>query len=239
VGVIARELEQAGLATTSISLVREHTTAVKPPRALFVPYPFGHPLGEADNRDLQLRIIRAALAQLQADQGPVLEDFDDPNFDESDVDLPQASQVERRDHSQDPAFELTALRRHYEAWLEEHGGRTQVGLSGVDQRKFRGLVRALQEFAASDLTKPQTLDPKPSSTDSQPPTSDPRFLRYASDDLKAFYFEARMHQKPGAGDLEINRWFWSETAMGNLLRDVRDRLAGDPATSGAAFGVAR
>jgi len=39
--VLARALETAGIATTSISMVREHTEKVKPPRALFVPFPFG------------------------------------------------------------------------------------------------------------------------------------------------------------------------------------------------------
>jgi len=39
--VLARALETAGIATTSISMVREHMEKVKPPRALFVPFPFG------------------------------------------------------------------------------------------------------------------------------------------------------------------------------------------------------
>ena len=40
---------------------------------------------------------------------------------------------------------------------------------------------------------------------------------------------------------EVARWFWGETAAGQLLRRVRDRLdaAPDPASKAAAFGVAR
>jgi hypothetical protein len=231
VGVIAREIEQAGVATASISLVREHTAQVKPPRALFVPYPFGHPLGQAGNPDLQLRVMRAALAQLAADKGPILEDFDDPEFDDSDVELPQASAVARQDHAADPAFEVTSLRAHYEQWLAEHGGRTQVGLSGVDERKFRGLVRFLEALVAGETGADMP--------ERKPEVPLPQFIRWASDDLKAFYFEARMHQNPGAGDHDVNRWFWGETAAGDLLRAVRDRLAADPDMSGAAFGVAR
>ena len=52
-GVLARVFEEHGLVTTSISLVREHTEKVRPPRALFVPFPFGHPLGEANDAELQ------------------------------------------------------------------------------------------------------------------------------------------------------------------------------------------
>ena len=43
--MLARSLEAAGLSTTSISLVREHTEKVKPPRALWVPFPFGLAFG--------------------------------------------------------------------------------------------------------------------------------------------------------------------------------------------------
>src|SRR5438309_1488100 len=56
-------------------MVREHTARVKQPRALFVPYPFGHPLGDANDRPGQLRVIRAALALLERSAGPVLEDL--------------------------------------------------------------------------------------------------------------------------------------------------------------------
>jgi len=47
--------------------------------------------------------------------------------------------------------------------------------------------------------------------------------------------------KPNAGGDEIARWFWGETAMGQLLRRVRDRLDGsaDNDWKAAAFGIAR
>jgi hypothetical protein len=37
-----------------------------------------------------------------------------------------------------------------------------------------------------------------------------QFLRWVVDDLKAFYFEARMAQQPQASDQELYAWFWSE-----------------------------
>jgi hypothetical protein len=47
--------------------------------------------------------------------------------------------------------------------------------------------------------------------------------------------------KPAAGGDEIARWFWGETAAGQLLRRVRDRLdaSDDPRAKAAAFGIAR
>ena len=69
----------------------------------------------------------------------------------------------------------------------------------------------------------------------------PTFIRWCVDDLKTLYFEGGMAMKPAAGGDEIARWFWAETAMGQLLRRVRDRLdaSADPAAKAAAFGIAR
>jgi hypothetical protein len=58
-------------------MVREHTEKVKPPRALFVPFPFGHALGQANDPALQHRVLRAALDLLGEKTGPVLRDFPD------------------------------------------------------------------------------------------------------------------------------------------------------------------
>ncbi len=78
-GVIQREIERAGIATVSISLVKEFTRVVRPPRALWVPFPFGRPLGAPNNAAVQRRVILAALDLLQRQRGadgePVLEDF--------------------------------------------------------------------------------------------------------------------------------------------------------------------
>lgn len=234
-GVLARVFEEHGLATTSISLVREHTEKVKPPRALFVPFPFGHPLGEANDPELQLRVIRAALALLEAPSGPVIEDFPDEDvYAGQDINLPQAAAVPtpQLPAQQDVAFELTALRPYYEQWVQAHAGRTAVGLTGVDQRRFRGLVRALEAYAAGR---------QPEGPEVNPDVPLPQFLRWAADDLKAFYLEARMQQKPDAGFQELNTWLWSETALSNLLRAVRDQMkaSGDPRLDAIAFGIAR
>ena len=64
VGLIQRPIEYAGMTTVSLSLLREITEKIRPPRALFVPYPLGYPLGEPNNPDLQTRVMRAAFALL-------------------------------------------------------------------------------------------------------------------------------------------------------------------------------
>jgi hypothetical protein len=68
-------IERAGIATVSISLLREVATRLRPPRALFAPFPMGFPLGAPNDPDLQHRIIAAALSLLGRDDVPILEEF--------------------------------------------------------------------------------------------------------------------------------------------------------------------
>jgi hypothetical protein len=75
VGLIQRAIEYAGITTVSISLLREITEKIGPPRALFVPFPLGYPLGEPHNPELQKRVMRAAFALLPRTDVPVLENF--------------------------------------------------------------------------------------------------------------------------------------------------------------------
>jgi hypothetical protein len=65
VGLIQRVIEAAGLATIGVSLQKEVTRRVKPPRALYLRYPFGHPMGEAFAVSQQRTILATALASLE------------------------------------------------------------------------------------------------------------------------------------------------------------------------------
>jgi hypothetical protein len=232
--VLARVFETMGVATTLISLVREHTERQKPPRALFVPFPFGHALGRPDDPALQHRVLAAALDLLAEPAGPVLRDFPDDAEPGAEPPAPaQASAIAPAPGvPSDAAAETAQMRRYHAEWLARNGGRTAFGLSGVPATRFRGVIRFLEAFAAGEGAD---VDERP------PELALPGFIRYCADDLKALYFEGRMAMKPAAGGDEIARWFWGETAAGQLLRRVRDRLdaSGDPAAKAAAFGVAR
>ncbi|HEX8984019.1 MAG TPA: hypothetical protein VF767_01255 [Bryobacteraceae bacterium] len=72
VGLIQSIIEKAGIPTVSITLCREITERVAPPRALFVDLPFGYPLGAPNDAALQRRIILAALALLTEAVPPVI-----------------------------------------------------------------------------------------------------------------------------------------------------------------------
>ncbi len=75
VGLAQAALEDRGIATTSITLLEDVTRAIRPPRALAVPYPLGYPLGEPGNVPLQSDILRSALRLLARDDVPVLERY--------------------------------------------------------------------------------------------------------------------------------------------------------------------
>ncbi len=65
VGLIQSIIEKAGIPTVSVSVLREVTERVDPPRALFVDFPLGYPLGAPQDAALQTRIILAMLALLR------------------------------------------------------------------------------------------------------------------------------------------------------------------------------
>jgi hypothetical protein len=48
-------------------------------------------------------------------------------------------------------------------------------------------------------------------------------LKFAVDDLKAYYYEAAAGQagQPGPASLMLDDWFWQETAAGRVLFEVK------------------
>jgi len=64
VGLVARFVEQAGIPTLTMSVGRDITEYVVPPRAAFLDYPMGNETGRPELADEQRAIVRAALAAL-------------------------------------------------------------------------------------------------------------------------------------------------------------------------------
>ena len=69
-GLIQRILEEEGIATVSISLNLAITRKVKPPRALYPGFSFGHPMGRAHDRKIQIRVLRDGLLLVENDLEP-------------------------------------------------------------------------------------------------------------------------------------------------------------------------
>jgi hypothetical protein len=76
VGLIAAELERRGITTVCFVLLREIAEKVRPPRALFVPFRHGYPLGLPNDAEIQRDVIEAALRIAERDASPpILETF--------------------------------------------------------------------------------------------------------------------------------------------------------------------
>lgn len=213
-GALGQWLEQEGIATTQISLVREHTETIQPPRALWVPFILGRPLGVPRDAAFQRRVLLAALRLLEAPSGPVLADYPE--------DAPSVSSVEGEGFACPVSFgrpviedglsgalqrEVSELAPWYDV-ARNRRGRTTVSLSGVTPA-------AAAKFIADFIAEPAT----PSFREG---LEIALALRLATQDLKAYYLEAVAAQPGARAALDANRWFWHDTAAGKAYLDLRE-----------------
>jgi hypothetical protein len=222
VSALGHYLEEAGLATVAISLVRPQTEGVRPPRALWVPFELGRPFGPPSDPAFQSRVILAALRLLEArGGGPVLlEDFpdDDPRARPDPAWRPPFEPSAIVDRSLDGlAAELEAeaprLMRAYEQARARRGGRTAVGLSGMS-------VDVATRYVADFLRGKPVASPSP---DVSPMLA----LRFAVDDLKAYYTEAAAGgARPSSR--QLGDWLWNQTAAGAALLALRQAHLASP-----------
>jgi hypothetical protein len=72
VGLLAREIEAAGVTTVALALVKEVAEAARAPRMLYLHWPFGHALGEPGNVAQQRTILHDMLSMARAASRPGL-----------------------------------------------------------------------------------------------------------------------------------------------------------------------
>jgi hypothetical protein len=230
--VIARVLEERGLSTIAMSLVREHTVKIKPPRAVWVPFPFGMSIGHRNDIAEQRAVLDLAFSTLDAPAGPVLLDFVAAERRERAAPL-QASdvEVEAQARTIDLTGEVGAMRLRWEALLA--GTRSHVGASGVEPVQFGAMVRFLEDYAAGNDAADFAGRP--------PEVPVLQFIRYAVEDLRVMYAETRMREHPEEAADDLQRWLLGSTALGVFMRALRDRMdaSTDPKVKAAALGIAR
>lgn len=73
-GLVARVVEETGIATVTVSTGRDITASVRPPRSAFVNFPMGNAFGKPFDGEQQ-SILRDALALLERDEPGVLVDL--------------------------------------------------------------------------------------------------------------------------------------------------------------------
>ena len=226
-GGLAYFFEEEGIPTTTISLIREHTEKMEPPRALWVPFELGRPIGAPNNREFQTRVLLSVLKLLEAKEGPVLVDFDeeDPTSEDTITNLvcpvyfakEEGELTDNQRMINGVKVEINSLRPWYDMALEKRG-RTTVGVSGIDLDDIVDFIGAFFDGGAPENPR----DDMPLSL----------ILNFATDDLKAFYYESITAQpgqeSPSAKVLED--WFWGETKAGRMLLMLKEacRNSDDP-----------
>ena len=210
-------LEEEGLATVAISLIRPQTENTKPPRALWVPFELGRPFGPPSAAAFQKRVVLAALRMLEGAEGPIIiKDFPDddpraiqdptwrPPFTPAAVSDSLAARLEA---------EILRLRGAHERWVAQHR-RTTVGLSGLP-------IGDCARYVADWLRGKTPPSPREG-------FSAPLILRFAVDDVKAYCLEAAAAGAATPSSRQLGDWFWNESATGSAIHVLREVLqAGD------------
>ena len=216
---LAHYLEEEGIAAVAISLIRPQAENTRPPRALWVPFELGRPIGPPGDPAFQKRVVLAALRLLEAPkQASLIVDFpdDDPREAPDPEWRPPLPPAETYPDAATLAVALAAeLRRlapHYAQSCTQRR-RSTVGLSGLPPAECG-------EYVAAWLRGEPPASPI---ADMSPALA----LRFAIDDLKAFAFEAAIASgKPSSR--QLGDWLWNQTALGAALQVLRRNcLAGD------------
>ena len=182
--------------------MREHTETVRPPRALWVTFELGRPLGIPDDAPFQRRVVTAALDLLQRTDGPLIADYPEHVPEVTDF-SGWACPINLAPRQTDSlAAEIDRLATWYDQSVAKRG-RTTVGISGLDMPAAGALVsRAL----TGELPDAQAL-------------------KEAIDDLRAYYLEAASaFPDPGTAATR-KKWFWDETKLAQAILALQPKLA--------------
>jgi hypothetical protein len=163
----------------------------------------------------QKRVILRALRLLERESGPVIiEDFpdDDPRAQPDPAWHPPFVPPATADGSAETLAarleaEIHQLRGAHDRWLVQRG-RTTVGLSGLAMADCGRYV--------ADWVREKAPPSPPDGF------SAPLMLRFAVDDVKAYYLEAGAAGVGKPSSRQLGDWFWNETAAGEAIYALRE-----------------
>ena len=192
--------------------MRENTELIRPPRALWVPFDLGRPFGAPGDPDFQRMVLRAALALLERDDGPViLEDFPDDAPGQGEMSMEgmvcpvRLRRPARGDQSsvvKQVMDEIGELAPRRELFVNSHG-RSIVGASKLSIDEVVTALGSILETGRAEGIADDELGV---------------CLRYASEDLRNWYIEAASARPGGAASpQQLADWFWGETSAGALI----------------------
>jgi hypothetical protein len=219
VSALAHWLEEEGIATTLVALFRPHAETVRPPRALWVPFELGRPLGPPMDPDFQRGVLQAALELLESEAGaPLLVDYP---LDDPDAEPDPAWQCPVAVGAPDLVREIAQVKPHYERAVEIYG-RTTVGLSDIPIEKAGAFLSA---YLADEKAERPRAGMSPAS-----------LMRFCADDVKAYYLEAAGSGDGSPSSRQMTDWFWNQTVAGAVIKDLRRGSAGSPDKQRQALG---
>ena len=191
---------------------------------MWVPFPFGRPLGPPNRPDIQLDVLRRTLALVAQTSGPALTDYPDNIDDEPTEDSAWSCPVTFPAALPESKSGALAAQLQQEAqllrpWFDEglrKRGRTTVGISGKGVESIGEMLEIVAKFAVdADMAVPDGYDHPM-----------PQLMRFITDDIRDFYYEAAI-SKPGAAfpsPSDLLEWFFLTTVAGDVFYQVRERL---------------
>ncbi len=166
-------------------------------------------------------MLIAALALLEEEKGPVLEDFPEDALGPragAEAWVCRVPMSRPAEAASDPTGYLGGVlseMNNLGVWYDlgkEKRGRTTVGVSGIE-------VEAAARFIVSFLGDAPVENPRPD-------LSVFDALKLALEDLRAYYFESAVSQPGNASAGQVAEWFWDETSAGKLFMALEPVLAG-------------
>jgi hypothetical protein len=206
--------------------VREHTAAIRPPRALWVPFILGRPFGAPGDPAFQRRVLMAALRLLESPE-PVLADYPE--------EAPAAAADELNGIACPVSFDRTAEAADWGALLEREieelapwhdlavsrRSRTTTGFSGVT------IAEAARVVASSLRSAPMPNLAGMNAGET---------LKVVCDEIRAYYYEAAGAQPGHLDGNAIQRWFWQDTAAGRAFLSLQKICVASEDPSLQVFG---
>ena len=209
--MLAHFFESSGFSTVLVGFVKEHIQAIKPPRALWLDFPMGRPLGKPNDPEYQKKIIRSAFDLFNESSGPVLRDFPDviPVKDgRMGYALPVDLVINKKDIGnidllvEEVKAEIKNLGPEYKKALSFRG-RTTVGAS---EMMISDYIDYISLFVKGEIPKSprKGIGPVP-------------LLKLVVEDLQAYYTETITFRDKIDDFEKIGTWFWEETKAGRLI----------------------
>ena len=205
---LAHVFEAAGLSTIVLASMKEVAERMMPPRTLYCEFPLGRPLGRPGDVELQLDVLKRALALLDSNE-PILGTY--PLVIESEETPLACSIPPRFDATLPPAVdEALGMRAAYDRSLKARGV-TSVGRA-IDADTVKDALDVLHQWAQGTSWKDLPLPGKNTIA--------------VCHDIRAYYSEAALELAtgPAPGGRAIESWFHTDTEAGKTMMAARAQL---------------